>query len=1047
MDQHKDFFFTKQFDNWVDFEIEFKSWRNDYYQPVNVKRHSIKYNEKTMKELFDRFRYSSIKYVCHHGGPIRRNTKNGSRPNQESARIDCEFYFKIKHDTELNKIVFMKNKNLTHNHSIGKLIYKNYSFIRNKELQENEAAYDLCKMLITANTSTYNNRKLIHEKFDINLTRKDVNNIKNKLKFNLIGNQSDSELLHTWIDNILNQNSDNSIKIKINENGTLECLYVQTMTMKTWFNKYSNILHLDSTFKINIENYQLYICLVQNAGLKGVPVAYCLMTTGNKDNLHFFYSAICEDNDITQTQVIMVDKDLTNLDILQEHFPQARILLCIFHVLKYLKIRVHELKISLTNRMNIMKNIRKLLYDNNMSAIYLKEIEINSEETGFYNYFEVNWLTCCEMWQTKFRKNLFNFNTDTNNHLERFNRTLKDRISPHMHISECVKKLIIAVEDAKAEEIHIDINLKRKIYNSDDSILLKRFGDQITNRAIELLRKQNEELKHKSYFIEEIEENKWKIGQKDEEKNNFITSSIINRSSSIDLLCCDSQFVLQNQLPCRHIIVLFDRLNDEMYEDENEIQDIISINKRWLKNPVDFYLNETVEPDSLRSRDSQFMITQTVADKNKILSSNDKYNMVKPCLDLLTARIIQWGTKEFNEHLKFLNVVLDLVNTNKHNDLYNYVNSLTYNCSKQVSREIKQDIFVDLPDDVKHEPTTEYIKFDFKKEVEQECQMEFLRQEKVQQDYEVFCFEEHEKELVTTELELESELTPKLQPQLESHLELQLQPELESQLQPELQTQLQPEANEEPGCILSKENMIFSYSPVVNPPGRPRGKASLVSYKQKCKKNNDDKINKKRTYKQFSPDLKTYNYKRNKKVDSVRDVIQKSTWLTDFHIYLFFELLHEQFPDVNGLCGPAQIKLYTGPINNSIFIFNANKNHWLTISNLSSNNTWKVYDSLSYPKETIIDFFKMILPNEEKALVSFENVQQQIGGNDCGLFALAFATSLCHGTSPSMLFYNQSLLREHYVQCIENNKIEPFPSKPKRGSNRNISKIVDIYLN
>ncbi len=65
---------------------------------------------------------------------LLEDIKDESRPNQESARLYCEFYFKIKHDTKLNKIIFMKNKNLTHNHPINEKIYKNYSFLRNKEL-------------------------------------------------------------------------------------------------------------------------------------------------------------------------------------------------------------------------------------------------------------------------------------------------------------------------------------------------------------------------------------------------------------------------------------------------------------------------------------------------------------------------------------------------------------------------------------------------------------------------------------------------------------------------------------------------------------------------------------------------------------------------------------------------------------------------------------------------------------------------------------------------------------------------------------------------
>ncbi|CAF1077972.1 unnamed protein product [Rotaria sordida] len=92
------------------------------------------------------------------------------------------------------------------------------------------------------------------------------------------------------------------------------------------------------------------------------------------------------------------------------------------------------------------------------------------------------------MWQTKYRKNLFNFDTDTNNHLERFNRKLKDHISSNMHISECVTKLVLLVDDIKAEEMILNISLKQKIYNSDDSMLLKRFGSQMTNKAVELLR-------------------------------------------------------------------------------------------------------------------------------------------------------------------------------------------------------------------------------------------------------------------------------------------------------------------------------------------------------------------------------------------------------------------------------------------------------------------------------------------------------------------------------------------------------------------------------
>jgi len=110
MDQDRDSFFTKQFDSWEDFQKEFKSWCINYYEPVNIKRSSKKYNEKLMKELFNRFRYQHVMYVCHQSDPIRRRIRDGPGPNQESARLYCQFYFKIKHDTEINKIILIKKR-------------------------------------------------------------------------------------------------------------------------------------------------------------------------------------------------------------------------------------------------------------------------------------------------------------------------------------------------------------------------------------------------------------------------------------------------------------------------------------------------------------------------------------------------------------------------------------------------------------------------------------------------------------------------------------------------------------------------------------------------------------------------------------------------------------------------------------------------------------------------------------------------------------------------------------------------------------------------
>ena len=50
-----------------------------------------------------------------------------------------------------------------------------------------------------------------------------------------------------------------------------------------------------------------------------------------------------------------------------------------------------------------------------------------------------------------------------------------------------------------------------------------------------------------------------------------------------------------------------------------------------------------------------------------------------------------------------------------------------------------------------------------------------------------------------------------------------------------------------------------------------------------------------------------------------------------------------------------------------------------------------------------------------------------IGGVDCGLFTLAYAIDLFTGLDPSVIFYDQSAMRDHLMFCLTNKVIQRFP--------------------
>ena len=114
-------------------------------------------------------------------------------------------------------------------------------------------------------------------------------------------------------------------------------------------------------------------------------------------------------------------------------------------------------------------------------------------------------------------------------------------------------------------------------------------------------------------------------------------------------------------------------------------------------------------------------------------------------------------------------------------------------------------------------------------------------------------------------------------------------------------------------------------------------------------------------------------------------------------------------------------------------ILNAYGSYWLTIANIGClPGQVCVDDSLpggDIGSRTRKQIASILATNEKKITVCFPTVQTQCGGSDCGLFALAFATSLCSSENPSTVSYIQHSLRSHLLSCLQNRAITLFPRR------------------
>ena len=163
-----------------------------------------------------------------------------------------------------------------------------------------------------------------------------------------------------------------------------------------------------------------------------------------------------------------------------------------------------------------------------------------------------------------------------------------------------------------------------------------------------------------------------------------------------------------------------------------------------------------------------------------------------------------------------------------------------------------------------------------------------------------------------------------------------------------------------------------------------------------------------------------------------KKMITSGGWLSDEIVDAGQKLLKSMYPHIQGLQEVALGMVLSYSIAKSEFIqiMNTGKHHWVTVSNINCNDEEiHVYDCVSgSPTSSLLNQIASIVCTPKDIIkLTYVDVQMQQGCDDCGLFAIAFATSLARGEQPGSFFYQQKVMRKHLVDCLEKQNITAFP--------------------
>lgn len=192
----------------------------------------------------------------------------------------------------------------------------------------------------------------------------------------------------------------------------------------------------------------------------GSFIQHALVDGEGKENLRSAVHSFKKNNPSwSKIRVFGIDKQFTELALLQEEFPCATVILCHFHVIDYLSRQVSKVEFGFDSFTKMhLKNLFPVMVRADNSAEFDRCVTAlrklcrkgeDDEKTKFLEYFDSNWMSCQALWCKHLRGSIPHLDNHTNNRLEASWGVSKQVLENTMPMDECIQHLLLLQKDAE----------------------------------------------------------------------------------------------------------------------------------------------------------------------------------------------------------------------------------------------------------------------------------------------------------------------------------------------------------------------------------------------------------------------------------------------------------------------------------------------------------------------------------------------------------------------------------------------------------------------
>lgn len=199
--------------------------------------------------------------------------------------------------------------------------------------------------------------------------------------------------------------------------------------MAHMYDRYPEVVLFDTSYTLNNLNFGLFLqlCIDGNGETELVSMFICRNET--KEGVGAMLVIFKEFNrHWYKTKVFIGDKDFADRYVYNDHFPDAVLQICLFHVLQIFNREITTVKQKITKqqRIEVLEILQRLCYAQTLHSynqLYEELCGLKLEHVR--SYYDQCWHDIKDEW-TVFGKNHYaNYLNSCNNRTERLNRTIK----------------------------------------------------------------------------------------------------------------------------------------------------------------------------------------------------------------------------------------------------------------------------------------------------------------------------------------------------------------------------------------------------------------------------------------------------------------------------------------------------------------------------------------------------------------------------------------------------------------------------------------------